>query len=96
MEFTQPEICYILAGPGPRSALGAPGRVYVRKHVRDKYDPQVDEVDLLHANQSYAVVKYPERSDVIVSAWNVAPTATTLSNEYQRDSFPLTVQVQPE
>ena len=70
--------------------------MYVRKHVRDKYDPPVDEVDLLHANQNYAVVKYPERSDVTVSAWNVAPTATTLSNEYQRDPFPLPVQVQPE
>ena len=63
------------------SWMSEPGPVYVRKHVRDKYDPIVDEVDLLHANQNHAVVRYPEGREVTVSARDVAPTATTLSNE---------------
>ena len=42
--------------------------MYVRKHVRDKYDPTVDEVGLLHANQNHAVVRYPEGREVTVSA----------------------------
>ena len=27
-----------------------PGLVYMRKHVRDKYDSVIEEMDLLHAN----------------------------------------------
>ena len=57
-----------------------PGPVYVRKHVRDKYDPMLDEVDLRHANQNHAVVRYPEGREVTVSVRDVAPTATTPSN----------------
>ena len=45
--------------------------MYVRKHVRDKYDPVVEEIDLLHANLNYAVVQSPE---VTVSARDIAPT----------------------
>ena len=57
-----------------------PAPVYVRKHVLDKYDPMLDEVDLLHANQNHAVVRYPEGREVTVSVRDVAPTATTPSN----------------
>ena len=48
------------------SWMSEPGPVYVRKHVRDKYDPIVDEVDLLHANQNHAIVRYPERHEATV------------------------------
>ena len=51
-----------------------PGPVYVRKHVRDKYDPVVEEMDLLHANHNYVVVRSPEGREVTVSARNIAPT----------------------
>ena len=37
-----------------------PGPVYVCKHVRNKYDPVVEEMDLLNANPNYAVVRSPE------------------------------------
>ena len=67
--------------------------MYVRKHVGDKYDPLLDEADLLHANQIHAIVRYPEGCKVPVSARDVAPTATTPSNG---DLFPLSVQVRPE
>ena len=48
--------------------------VCMRKHVRDKYDPAVEEMNLLHANQNYAVVRSPEGREVIVSARDIAPT----------------------
>ena len=51
-----------------------PGPVYVRKHVRDKYDPVVEEMDLLNANPNYAVVRSPEGLEVAVSARDIAPT----------------------
>ena len=50
-----------------------PGPVYVCKHVRDKYDPVVKEMNLLHANQNYSFVQSPE---VTVSARDIAPTLT--------------------
>ena len=62
------------------SWVSEPGLVYERKHVRDKYDPEVDEVNLLHANQNHAVVRYPEGREVTVLVRGIAPTATTPSN----------------
>ena len=50
------------------------GPVYVRKHVRDKYDPVVEEMDLLYANQNCAIVRSAEGREVTVSARNIAPT----------------------
>ena len=54
--------------------MNEPGPVYVRKHVRDKYDPVVEEMDLLNANPNYAVVRSPEGREVTVSARDIAPT----------------------
>ena len=51
-----------------------PGPVYVRKHVRDKYDPVVEEMDLLNANPNYAVVRSLEGHEITVSARDIAPT----------------------
>ena len=51
-----------------------PGPVYVRKHVRDKYNPVAEEMDLPHANQNYAVVQSSEGHKVTVSARDIAPT----------------------
>ena len=56
-----------------------PGPVYVRKHVRDKYDPVVEEMELLCANPNYAVVRLPEGREVTVSSRNVAPTYSSRS-----------------
>ena len=78
------------------SWMSEPGPVYVRKHVRDKHDPIVDKVDLLHANQIHAVVRYSEGREVTVLARYVAPTSTTPSNEDSGEPSPLSVQVQPE
>ena len=78
------------------SWMSEPGRVYVRKHVRDKHDPIVDEVDLLLANQNHAIVRYPEGREDTVSAQDVAATAITSSNGNLGGPSPLPVQVQPE
>ena len=51
-----------------------PSPVYVRKHVRDEYDPVVEEMNLLHANKNYAVVRSPESRKVTVSARDIAST----------------------
>ena len=50
-----------------------PGPVYVRKQVRDKSDPVV-EVDLLHANQNYAIVQSPKGREITASTRDITPT----------------------
>ena len=55
--------------------------VYVRKYVRDKYDPKVGEMDLLHANQNHAVVRCPESREVTVSAEMLLPQHQHLTME---------------
>ena len=51
-----------------------PGPMYVRKHIRDQYNPVAEEIDLLRANPNYAVVQSPEGREVTVSARDIAPT----------------------
>ena len=52
--------------------ISEPGPVYVCKHVRDKYDPVVEKMDLLNANPNYAVVRSPEGREVTVSTRDIA------------------------
>ncbi len=65
--------------------LMRPGPVLLKNHVRkSKYDPLVQEVDLLEANPQYAYVKMPDGREVTVSTRHLAPTGTDIplsSNE---------------
>ena len=61
--------------------------VYVRKHVRDKYDSVVEEMDLLNANPNYAVVRSPEGREVAVSARDIAPTPAGPGEANESQSF---------
>jgi len=62
--------------------LSSPGRVYLRRHATpSKYDPVVEEVDLVHATPSYARVRFPTGRENTVSLRDIAPLrqATTFS-----------------
>ena len=85
----------LMFGTTALSLMSEPEPVYVRKYVRDKYNPIVGEMDLLHANQNHAVARNPESREVTVSAHDVAFTATSSSHGDVGDPFPLLVQVQP-
>ena len=55
-------------------ALSTPGRVLLKRHVREsKYDPLVDEVELLDANPEYAHVRFPSGRETTVSLRHLAP-----------------------
>ena len=75
-----PHDCFFLISPSFNVWYHAPiwmtepGPVYVRKHVRDKYYPVVEEINLLNANPNYAIVRSPEGREVTVSARDIAPT----------------------
>jgi len=54
--------------------LSSPGRVYLRRHANpSKYDPVVEEVDLVHATPSYARVRFPTGIETTVSLRDIAP-----------------------
>ena len=61
------------SGSSVPSWLAQPGPVLVKKHVRNKTDPLVDEVELLHANPHYAFVRYPNGRETSVATKHLAP-----------------------
>ena len=68
------------------SWLSNPGPVLLKRHVRNsKYEPLVDEVELLEANPNYAHIRHPDGRENTVSLRDLAPCGAPLSP----------VQVQP-
>ena len=56
------------------SWLAMPGIVLMKRHVRQsKYEPLVDEVELLDANPQYAHVHLPREKETTVSVKHVVP-----------------------
>jgi len=53
----------------------SPGKVYLKRYVRQsKYDPLVDEVELIDANPNYATVRLQNGNEATVSLRHLAPT----------------------
>ena len=68
------------SGHSVPSWLSTADRAYLRKHVRQsKYDPLVQEVEILHANPQYAHVRLPSGIESTVSIRDLAPTHNDLS-----------------
>ena len=62
------------AGNAVPSWLAQPGPVYVRKHVRNsKYDPIVEEAELIEANPEYAFIRLNTGHETTVSLRDLAP-----------------------
>ena len=56
------------------SWLSNPGPVLLRRHVRSsKYDPLVEKVNLIEANQNYAHIRFPNGREESVSMRHLAP-----------------------
>ena len=60
----------------------SPGPVFLKRHVRNsKYEPLVDEVDLLEANPDYAHVRFPNGRETTVSIRHLAPVGSEVLTE---------------
>lgn len=73
------------------SWLTTPGLVLLRRNVRSsKYDPLVDEVELIDCNPQYACVRFPDGREETVSLHNLAPSGqhqyTVPENTFVKDS----------
>ena len=65
-------------GTSMPSWLLSPGNVLLRRHVRaSKYDPHVDEVELIDANPNYATIRHPSGRESNVSLRDLAPLPST-------------------
>ena len=53
--------------------LTKPGSVLLKRQIRIKNDPLVDEVDLMHANPDYAFVRVGDGKETSVSIRHLAP-----------------------
>ena len=54
--------------------LTSPGPVLLKRHVRSsKYDPLVEEVELLESNPQYAHIRFPNGREDTVSIRDLAP-----------------------
>jgi len=54
--------------------LSAPGPVFLKRHSRSsKYDPIVDEVELVHATPNYAQIRFPSGRESTVPLRDIAP-----------------------
>ena len=62
--------------------LSVPGTVLMRNYVRQsKYDPLVEEVELLECNPQYAHVRYHDGRESTVATRHLAPAGTSETNE---------------
>lgn len=75
--------------------LMAPGPVLLRRFVKaSKYDPMVDEVELLEANPTFANIRYPNGRESTVSLRHLAPCpSNTTRPEDSRGSQEVTDEV---
>jgi len=61
--------------------LGVPGPVLLKRHGRSsKYDPVVEDVDLVHATPNYAVVRFPSGKESTVSVKDISPAGSSREN----------------
>ena len=62
--------------------LMTPGTVLMKRHVRNsKYDPLVEEVELIESNPEYAYVRYPDGRESTVSLRHLAPCEQPTLNQ---------------
>ena len=65
--------------------LSHPGPVFLKRHVRlSKYDPLVDEVELIEVYPSYAHIQHKNGSQSTVSCQDLAPI-TVWNNEASQE-----------
>ena len=75
------------------SWLASPGPVLVKRHVRaSKYDPSVEEAELIHAIPSYAHIRFRNGHETKVSLRDVAPLVGKESISNKNDEVDLNLE----
>ena len=65
------------------SWLTTPGKVHMKRHVcHSKYEPLVEEVDLLEANPMYAFIRNADGRESTVSLRDLPPVGAPIEDEF--------------
>ena len=73
------------------SWLATPGPVYVKRHVRNsKYDPSVEEAELVEANPEYAYIRLKSGHETTVSLRDLAPCAREIISGEEQNTTEIT------
>ena len=80
------------SGSSMPSWLLSQGPVWLKKHIRSKSDPLVEEVFLLDANPKYPYIQYPDGRETTVSLRDLAPQGL----EGNGNNRPELILAQPE
>ena len=73
--------CHSTSGNAVSTWPSTPGTILLRQHYRQsKYDPLVEEVELLDANPEYAHVKFANGRESTVSLQDLAPHCKTFDH----------------
>ena len=84
-----------VSGSSVPSWLAKPGPVFVRKHVRgSKYDPIVEEADLIEANPDYAFIRLKSGHETTVSLRDLAPCGDSVESATLDTSVNIEVESQ--
>ena len=70
LKFSRRSVCGVSV---PTWLSQEPEKVFAKRHVRNKYDPLVDEVELVQINPNHGVIRYPNGHKSTVSIRDLAP-----------------------
>ena len=63
-----------------------PGPIYVKRHVRNKHEPLVDEAELIELNSNYAHVCMQDGRETTVSIRDLSPHLSGNDNQIEHDT----------
>ena len=63
-----------------------PSPIYVKRHVRNKHEPLVDEAELMELNSNYAHVRLQDGRETIVSIRDLSPHQSGNDNQIELDT----------
>ena len=72
-----------------------PGPIYVKRHVRNKHESQVDEAELIELNPNYAHVCMQDRRETTVSIRYLSPQQSGNDNQIEHDTSDKSTMLEP-
>ena len=72
-----------------------PGPIYVKRHIRNKHEPLVDEAESNELNPSYAHVRMQDGRETAVSIRDLSPHQSGNDNQIELDTSDKSMMPEP-
>ena len=73
-----------------------PGPIYVKRHVRNKHEPLVDEAELIELNPNYAHVRMQDGRETTVSIRDLSPHQSGNDSQIEHDTSDKSMMPEPD